>query len=429
MEAMIEVEGLGKRYRLGGQDRVLRNVRRRLAHALTLPFRKQQGDDEFWALRDVSFEVEQGQVLGIVGRNGAGKSTLLKILSRITRPTEGRARLYGRVGSLLEVGTGFHPELTGRENIFCSGAVLGMREADIRGRFDEIVGFSGIEKFLETPVKHYSSGMRVRLGFAVAAHLNPEILLVDEVLAVGDAVFQKKCLGKMQDVADGVRTVIFVSHNMGAVRRLCGSSVLLERGKIAAHGPAEEIVEKYLKAGLDRFESTRFEVPPDRSKAMCLTGIAVTNRRGEPVSKAEMGEPFRIEVEYQIEKTVAGTHVICFIHTSDGVNVLGCGDSDCAPERLESRAPGRYRAWFEVPASLLGEGVYTISVSLGIPFVQNYDTHPHCTAFTVTDARSSMRRKWQHRRRPGILGLELPWHYQEWAGRELRSTEAGEAER
>ena len=228
MTAMIEVENLGKHYRRGGQDRVYRTFREDLLGLMTRPFRRRRpkadSSDTFWALRDVSFQVNEGEVVGIIGKNGAGKSTLLKILSRITQPTEGRARLYGRVGSLLEVGTGFHPELTGRENIYLSGTILGMRRAEVRSRFDEIVAFAEIEDFLDTPVKHYSSGMYVRLAFAVAAHLDPEILLVDEVLAVGDMGFQKKCLGKMSEVAEGGRTVLFVSHNMGASsdRRWCG---------------------------------------------------------------------------------------------------------------------------------------------------------------------------------------------------------------
>jgi len=248
-DAIIQVEGLGKKYRLG----LVRHdtLRDRLAHALGAPLRwgrQPPGGDpaDFWALRDVSFEVRRGEVLGIIGRNGAGKSTLLKVLSRITEPTTGRVTLHGRVASLLEVGTGFHPELSGRENVFLNGAILGMSRGEIRRKFDDIVAFAEVEKFLDTPVKHYSSGMYVRLAFAVAAHLEPEILIVDEVLAVGDLEFQRKCLGKMAEVAGGGRTVLFVSHNMPAIQRLCGRGLYLRQGSIVVDGRAREVVDRYL---------------------------------------------------------------------------------------------------------------------------------------------------------------------------------------
>jgi ABC-type polysaccharide/polyol phosphate transport system ATPase subunit len=249
----VVVEGLGKEYVLGANASRHATFVETLSGFLRQPLRRVRalrGDvDEaqrFWALKDVSFEVRQGDVLGIIGRNGAGKSTLLKILSRITQPTEGRVRLRGRVGSLLEVGTGFHPELTGRENVFLNGAILGMTRREIAARFDEIVAYSGVEKFLDTPVKHYSSGMKVRLGFSVAAHFEPEILIVDEVLAVGDAEFQKKCLGKMQDVAQGGRTVLFVSHSMTAVAQLTQRCVLLDGGRVAHDGPTDQTIQHYI---------------------------------------------------------------------------------------------------------------------------------------------------------------------------------------
>ena len=243
----IKVEGVSKRYQIG-QRVSYRRLTETLTCAFTAPFRKraaQRGDGYFWALKDVSFEVKPGEVLGIIGRNGAGKSTLLKILSRVTEMTEGTVDLYGRIGSLLEVGTGFHPELTGRENIYLNGAILGMKRPEIRRKFDEIVEFAEVTQFLDTPVKHFSSGMYMRLAFAVAAHLEPEILVVDEVLAVGDAAFQKKCLGKMGEVAKGGRTVLFVSHNLGALRQLCTSAILLDAGRIALTGTANEIVDEY----------------------------------------------------------------------------------------------------------------------------------------------------------------------------------------
>jgi len=260
----IRVEGLSKMYRIGGKQEPYQTLRDSLTNAFVSPFRRAgkllRGhatgaaglDEVFWALKEVSFEVKQGEVIGIIGRNGAGKSTLLKILSRITDPTEGWAAVHGRVGSLLEVGTGFHPELTGRENIYLNAAILGMRRAEINCKFDEIVDFAEVEKFIDTPVKHYSSGMYLRLAFAIAAHLNPEILLVDEVLAVGDADFQRKCLGKMGDVAKQGRTVLFVSHNLGAVSNLCNRGILLGEGAIVLDGDADNVVNGYLESTLAR---------------------------------------------------------------------------------------------------------------------------------------------------------------------------------
>jgi len=254
----LRVDGLGKQYRIGKQEATYRTFRDALADAFSAPFRRMAGllrgnaaaaadlSEIIWALRGVSFEVKKGEVVGIIGRNGAGKSTLLKILASITEPSEGEVQLYGRVGALLEVGTGFHPELTGRENIYLNGAILGMSRAEIKRKFDEIVAFAEIEKFIDTPVKHYSSGMGMRLGFAVAAHLEPEILIVDEVLAVGDAAFQKKCLGKMSEVAGEGRTVLFVSHNMAAVQGLCKRGILLNDGRLVADGDVNDVVSAYL---------------------------------------------------------------------------------------------------------------------------------------------------------------------------------------
>jgi len=266
----VRVEGLGKEYRLGAQRERYSTLRDRVNKLASAPFRALRGRGErseqnppFWALKDVSFEVRPGEVVGIIGRNGAGKSTLLKILSRITEPTEGEVDINGRVGSLLEVGTGFHPELTGRENVYLNGAILGMRRAEIARKFDEIVAFAEVEKFIDTPVKHYSSGMYMRLAFAVAAHLEPEILIIDEVLAVGDAEFQEKCLGKMGDAARDGRTVLFVSHSMGAVRSLCTRGVLLDAGWVQQVGPVENVVADYL--GLAPRDRAEFPAGPLRA--------------------------------------------------------------------------------------------------------------------------------------------------------------------
>jgi homopolymeric O-antigen transport system ATP-binding protein len=249
MKPMIKVENISKQYRLGASRESFPTLRDALAGAFRAPLRRRgrrKTNETIWALKDVSFEIAPGEVVGIIGRNGAGKSTLLKILSRITEPTSGRAELHGRTASLLEVGTGFHPELTGRENMFLNAAILGMPRSEIERKFDEIVAFAEIEKFLDTPVKHYSSGMYVRLAFAVAAHLEPEILIIDEVLAVGDAAFQKKCLGKIQGVTQQGRTVLFVSHNMAAIKSLCGRALLLEEGRIAIEGNVDTLIDKYL---------------------------------------------------------------------------------------------------------------------------------------------------------------------------------------
>jgi lipopolysaccharide transport system ATP-binding protein len=307
----IQVEGLSKQYHIGRQQAKYDTIREAISRSLFSPFRKAgrlvRGqasaaaglDETIWALRDISFEVEHGEVLGIIGRNGAGKSTLLKILSRITEPTEGYADVYGRIGSLLEVGTGFHPELTGRENIFLNGAVLGMKRVEISHKFDEIVAFAEVEKFVDTPVKHYSSGMYLRLAFAVAAHLEPEILVVDEVLAVGDAAFQKKCMGKMGEVAQQGRTVLFVSHNMEAIQRLCDKCILLDWGQLIEHANTGQVVEKYLSSGRQlEAGANLFEVPrqPNLGVYARVKQCIIYDSEGTSTNTFAFGEPFSVEV-------------------------------------------------------------------------------------------------------------------------------------
>jgi lipopolysaccharide transport system ATP-binding protein len=307
-DLVIRVETLSKRFRIGRREPYLA-LRDVLASALTAPFRairpsakagERQPDDVIWALKDVSFEVGRGEVVGIIGRNGAGKSTLLKILSRITRPTAGWAMVKGRLGSLLEVGTGFHPELTGRENIYLNGAILGMKKAEIDRKFDEIVAFAEVQQFIDTPVKHYSSGMYVRLAFAVAAHTDPEILLVDEVLAVGDAAFQKKCLGKMGAVANEGRTVLFVSHNMAAIANLCRRVILLDGGRAVDDGSSSSVVDSYLKA-LAVTASTRLGERVDRrgNQSLRILAFQMWNERGERISQAMSGENLTIALPYE----------------------------------------------------------------------------------------------------------------------------------
>ncbi len=310
---MIRVEGLAKKYRLGSWvgDQNLREV---VVDSIKSVFGrggKESVDSTLWALRDVSFEIGRGEVVGIIGRNGAGKSTLLKVLSRITDPSEGRAELFGRVGSLLEVGTGFHPELTGRENIFLNGAILGMSKGEIDRKFDEIVAFSEIERFLDTPVKRYSSGMYVRLAFAVAAHLEPEILLVDEVLAVGDAAFQRKCLGKMKDVAGHGRTVLFVSHNMGAVRALCERGIVFSGGQLHFDGPANDAVDEYL-AQMEEASAQSLTHREDRGGEgnARFTSIEIRGTDGTPVSTLNTGQPMQLVFSYEGELAAPGCSFI-----------------------------------------------------------------------------------------------------------------------
>src|SRR5262245_4126636 len=314
----VRVEGLGKKYLIGheaGRERytALRDVVGRTAKNLVRTTTDMlrgraivAGDttEEFWALKDINFEIKRGEAVGIIGRNGAGKSTLLKVLSRITDPTEGRVEIRGRVASLLEVGTGFHPELSGRENIYLNGSILGMTRAEIRRRFDEIVAFAEVEKFLDTPVKRYSSGMYVRLAFAVAAHLEPEILIVDEVLAVGDTEFQKKCLGRMGEVAQGGRPVIFVSHNMSAVHRLCTRAIVMHQGQILLDGSVDDAVREYIKLGEaevgERVWPVVATAPGD--EVIRMTGIRTRNAAGLPTGHVDVHEAFGVEIDYVVKK-------------------------------------------------------------------------------------------------------------------------------
>ena len=325
----ISVEHLSKSYRLGHADHRPENFREAVRSFMSAPFeylrsrlRKPSEDELFWALKDVSFEVKHGEVLGIIGRNGAGKSTLLKILSRITEPTEGRAQVYGRVGSLLEVGTGFHPELSGRENIYLNGTILGMKRAEIAKKFDEIVDFSGIEKFLDTPVKRYSSGMYVRLAFAVAAHLDPEILIVDEVLAVGDAEFQKKCLGKMEDVARRGRTVLFVSHNMPTVKLLCHQALLVKDGMLAAAGTVEQVVSIYEQAVVS-FSQTSLQRFPMLNAEYGLRVDAIT----AVVTQEDRHAHLQIAIQLHSVERLRHVGVNVYIYTVSGIPICILGAS------------------------------------------------------------------------------------------------------
>ena len=338
-DVAIRVEGLSKLYRLGKRERY-RTLRDTLVDTLAAPFRRPKSGassngvpETIWALKDVSFDVKCGEVIGIIGRNGAGKSTLLKILSRITEPTEGHATIRGRVGSLLEVGTGFHPELTGRENIYLNGAILGMKKAEILRKFDEIVAFAEVEKFIDTPVKHYSSGMYVRLAFAVAAHLEPEILIVDEVLAVGDAAFQKRCLGKMGAVAKSGRTVLFVSHNMHAVQRLCSRALILNNGSVARSGPTWECTQFYLRTGLvpaggtaDLSETSR--VNRRGSGAARIERAQISTLSGRPTSQVCFGQPIQVQLSVGSSRFLPNVLLGFSFVAADGTELLGTAAHD-----------------------------------------------------------------------------------------------------
>ena len=361
---IISASNLGKRYRLGsgaGHDTLRDHIAhgfRRLSQS-KIENRKSKNENElFWALKDVSFDVQQGDVIGVIGRNGAGKSTLLKILSQITEPTEGEVRIRGRVASLLEVGTGFHPELSGRENVFLNGAILGMSKAEIKKKFDEIVAFAEVEKFLDTPVKRYSSGMYVRLAFAVAAHLEPEILVVDEVLAVGDAQFQKKCLGKMHDVAGHGRTILFVSHNMGAVRSLCSRAVLLSHGALVSSGGVEEVLDAYLgedaDSNMERVWHDAHSAPGDDVLRLRRVRARATSAGCDYLT---IENESILEIDYQV--LTAHEQVCISIHLFHQGVCAFVGGNQSAPH-----ACGRYQARVVIPPNLLNSGVYSLTVYL-----------------------------------------------------------------
>jgi lipopolysaccharide transport system ATP-binding protein len=416
---MIRVSNLGKRYELGLRQRGYTTLRESVLETLRDPLnmlRGRNGESEIlWALDDISFEVQQGEVLGIIGRNGAGKSTLLKILSRITEPTKGRVELYGRVGSLLEVGTGFHPELSGRENIFLSGAILGMKAEEIKRKFEEIVSFAEIEKFIDTPVKRYSSGMYMRLAFAVAAHLEPEILLVDEVLAVGDAAFQKKCLGKMSDVAKQGRTVLFVSHNMTAVSQLCLRSILFVDGRIHLDGKSSEVVPRYLQGGGAAAEYVWTEIqraPGNENVKLHAVRIKST---GTIKNDVDIDKDVSIEVEFwNLRPGVRNLCTTLYLLDGLGTVVLSTGNTPAANSRSEEwfgkpHPAGLFRTTCTFPGNFFNEGAYSINVYIATlgPLSVEVDA-PQVLSFTVFDS-GVMREPGGGTGWPGVIRVRLPW--------------------
>jgi lipopolysaccharide transport system ATP-binding protein len=403
-DVAIKIEGLGKRYRIGKRQRY-RTFRDSLVSAATAPFRKifsgegSDSENTFWALKDVGLEVRRGEVVGIIGRNGAGKSTLLKVLSRITEPTEGQVEITGRVGSLLEVGTGFHPELTGRENIYLNGAILGMRHAEIQRKFDEIVAFAETEKFLDTPAKHYSSGMYTRLAFAVAAHLEPEILIVDEVLAVGDVQFQQKCMGKMNEVAKEGRTVLFVSHNMGAVLSLCTRGILMQQGRLIADGTAEEVLSKYLTHVYDEVTEIVDDAPAKENQRLKIRRVRVIDAEGQTTQESNLNAELSVEVTFDVLRPGNGYALAVRLFESQHGCIFTTSSFDQDPDQ-RLRAPwerGKYKAVFRLPIEILRGGEYWLTIAAAIPMVEMIDNPERELHFRLIDTASPVIKSSENR--------------------------------
>lgn len=370
----ISVEQLAKLYRIGHLQESYQTLRDSLAraarnslHALHPQARRARAargtSNIFWALKNVSFEIKRGEIVGIIGRNGAGKSTLLKILSRITEPSEGRVRIRGRVGSLLEVGTGFHPELSGRENIFLNGAILGMKKTEIERKFDEIVAFAEVGKFIDTPVKHYSSGMYLRLAFAVAAHLEPEILLVDEVLAVGDAAFQKKCLGKMGDIAGQGRTVLFVSHNMPAVRTLCHRAILLDQGQIEAEGEADSVVRSYLQGESQSSRRVWKDEARPGNRSCRLNSVRLLDENGNEAASIHISEDMFVEIDYEVIESGASVAFSLILFESEGYSLFASVSNTEKNYYGNPLMPGHYISRCRLPGDFLNAGSFFFSLA------------------------------------------------------------------
>lgn len=423
MSVVIKVENLSKQYRLGVLSR------KTLTHDLQSWWARKRGKDDpnaklhqrtvvqrngeerIWALKDVSFEVKEGEVLGIIGKNGAGKSTLLKILSRVTAPTSGDVKVKGRVASLLEVGTGFHPELTGRENIYLNGAILGMKREEITRKFDEIVDFAGVEQFIDTPVKRYSSGMHVRLAFAVAAHLQAEILVVDEVLAVGDAEYQRKCLGKMGEVSKQGRTVLFVSHNMGSISKLCQRAILVQDGEISLDAQASVTVEKYLSSQWQNQKGAvgevRWDVKDDdrpKCKELEITYIQLINSEGILKGIFHAHEAIYIEIGYKVKTVMKGFRFNVRIYSQEGEVIFAVSDHNA---RQKQEQPGNYRSVCRIPSDLFNQHRYQIGVECDIPGYRNLIPNRTCIGFSVigpTRHGSTFGEQW-----PGTMAPYVGW--------------------
>lgn len=415
-QPIITVENVSKRFRIGAPEPT--SLRDAIADAVRAPLRKLRGngtseENTIWALKDVSFEVAPGEVVGIIGRNGAGKSTLLKILSRITRPTRGRIALNGRVGSLLEVGTGFHSELTGRENVFLNGAILGMSKREIEEKLDQIVAFAETGQFLDTPVKHYSSGMTVRLAFAVAAHLEPEILIIDEVLAVGDIAFQKKCLGKMNEVAQAGRTVLFVSHDISAVNALCGRTMLLHNGSLIMNGPTREVSSYYLDAANKLYSPITWADVRQREVSEIELLTAGIQQGGVETTAVDCRAPFSLVFAYEVKQPLPNSRFFVLIRNAKGDVVFGTSDYDLPVEETMARRRGRFISEVNVPEGLLKVGSYYGTVGADIKnerIVFAANDIFHFEVFESGDDTLAERHK-----RVGLIAPLLRWHTSETA--------------
>jgi len=415
-EPIIEVDNLSKRYWLGHQLQNRDGLRHVVENAIRAPLAwlrshhhvNARRREELWALRDVTFEIKQGEVVGIIGRNGAGKSTLLKILSRITDPTRGRIRLRGRVACLLEVGTGFHPELTGSENVFLNGAILGMSRLEIKRKFDEIVAFAEVERFLDTPVKRYSSGMYVRLAFAVAAHLEPEILIVDEVLAVGDASFQRKCLGKLGEVSREGRTVLMVSHNMTSIAQLCKETIWIESGHLRLRGPTKAVISQYLTSGsqVDGLVSWEGGTANSDVDEFRLLSVCIRNDARQVATILDSQKKFVLELEYKVAKPLPHCRVGFTLTNIEGIHVFEVYDSDT--EAIpEPRETGQFIARCTIPGNLLSPGRYIASVNAGMVNIKNF---VHLDGVLVFDIEDSGSEGFTYgRARIGIIRPKLTW--------------------
>ena len=414
MSVAIAAQGLSKRYRIGEEQAAYGTLRESLSRAAKRVARREhhRGRQDIWALRDVSFEVAEGEVLGVIGRNGAGKSTLLKILTRITTPTAGRVEIRGRVGSLLEVGTGFHPELTGRENIFLNGSILGMKRREINERFDKIVEFSGVERFIDTPVKRYSSGMYVRLAFSVAAHLEPEILLVDEVLAVGDAEFQRRCLGRMEELGSAGRTVLFVSHALPSVAQLCDRAIQIDSGIVVGDGPAAEVIASYLHqthgSGTER---TWPEDAAPGNDLVRILSVRVLAHDGMPPGIVDVRSPVGIEIVFRV--LCEGKPVFPKLKILDREGAIAFNAMDTDERWSDLSPPGVYATTAWIPGNLLNEGPVMAEVavcSLGFPKLEHHAAVYEAVSFEVLDpgegdsARGGFSGQWR-----GVVRPLLEW--------------------
>src|SRR5882762_2494380 len=416
MNTAIKINQVSKRYRIGGLHPGYMTFREMLGGVVTAPFRKLKsgnGAQTLWALSDLNLQINQGELLGIIGHNGAGKSTLLKILSRVTKPTTGEVELRGRIGSLLEVGTGFHPDLTGRENVFLSGAILGMHRAEIERKFDEIIAFSEIEEFIETPIKWYSSGMWVRLAFSVAAHLEPEILMMDEVLAVGDAAFQQKCLDKMHEIRQQGRTILFVSHDMAAITRLCKRVVLLENGKVTSDGEPRNVVKYYLssslKTGASREWSNPLDAPGD--EVVRLRSVRVRDEAGQTIPVVDIRKPLGIELTYEVlDEGHALVPVIEFFN-EDGTEIFSTHDTS-AEWRRQARPCATYTSTVWIPGNLLAEGslVGHVSIMSHFPATVLHAHERNAVAFQVVDSPAGDSARGDYiGPMPGVIRPLLQW--------------------